>query len=550
MPQVGQSTAMQQDGFIASQIAEFANDKTLYHNFLEEVLDPKLLVQQSPQESFALVQIIFKAGLQLLDQTDNVDTSEYESLFIRSLKSVCIVLVEHREILLMPLQSGAVSPDEMLWSWLLARLLDLLQRPLSSSLHRELSSAIHTLVQQLRLATHEGSIFDEAIYRLTDVIRDLSEDLKHFHSSDTDGRDSSNALKNKISLILRLYAVLFGLISIENDLECEAKPPRLSSDLRKGLMHFLNSSRIVLDKIDVSCLFLLMTILAASSMRLAAARWQKEAIQMLESLAHLSTSELNTDDSLHLHNQKTQIDADLLKILHKLNRASLEPNVARNFALAAKSLLDNPPIVLTSTASDLLVHITKSISSEKELSQGASRRLAPIFHKRVVQPTKRHPLAFALSEVNVLPDTYTHVLFHLNSLHDFDMLNTFQQACSIHAFGLAACGAAGTLSPSIVPNKSGLSFTCDNCDNVRSAEGQKIPIDPSDHDPKRIFLLFAKSQAFREQVSIRVNLMKSWKRWLHHTQDSKILDLKDTSILRYINGCLEDESRQVRILAG
>lgn len=537
-------TTIESRSFIASQVAEFINDKTLYHKFLEEVADARLLVQQNPQESFVLVQIMVKAGLRLMGDTGKLLTVEYETLFRRTLKSLSVVLSEHRQILSMVIQDSEANSPEALWSWLLGQMLSLLRKAFSEAMNDELSTVLYTLVSQLQIM-HEPEFYMDAISRLIDVLRELSQ------SDSLDRKTTENkdviAVK-RLQVRMHILAILFELVTNNKDIEHQVKPPRLAFLLAGGYTNIVMSGRTRETYIDdLSNTFLQTKIVASSPLNSADLSWRYQAQQMLCSVAQTSHKSSLTQDLVLWQSRQAQLDVNVREVIRKLSTASFSQKDKSQFAANCKLILENSTITLSSATKRAIENFILQLSSRDDRQEPPKPALAPIFREA---SNCSSDLGRALAEVLQIASANFSMSAVFEDLQAFCAMETPQQVSVVQAFGLLGCAAAKTLYTASISSNGRLLFACESCDKRIRHDDQCVQGVVVNEKATQRFLMFAKSHPLQSKVSLRIELLQSWKRQLSHTRTHDSLDSKDTSLIKYINSCLEDDSRQVRIQAG
>lgn len=535
------------EAFIATQVADLTNDTTLLNKFLEEVSNPKIILEQSANDNLTLVQIIVKAGIHLLRERLFL-TSEHEVLFASSLRAISNIVNETPEILALPIQSGAIDGQDDLWSWLLSQLVYVLHCDVSDATSDSILHTVHTVLSALQGRLHLRS----HLLRCLLYLRGKIEDNKTSKSFAIEGNVSSvvatshnSLLRSRVCLFLTLY------LQQQDCLESLSLPYEYVDWIHTQVKQFLliDVAHHTSPSSQVLYMTTILNNVTALSGMLRQDRWLNLVGDCLHKVNKVFSPEGSTPD---MHDS-----------LKRLIDAILQTDFAspRFWSVFGGTLRVE---LLQKIVSALeLVKITFQLESYYEPQElmsrmddipttdvaRASAEISSFFKKRKVETTDMHPLLGTIVAHTKSKDSLKDISAVLHgALSEFDNTESQIQLTLIRSLGQAACAANGNLSE-ISANGTETRFLCSLCDSP--GESFRLPkLDLQKVDLLQICMEFQKIDVFRSNASLRVELMTSIKKIVHHAENAEQLDLSQSSPIKYLNASLADDSRHMRMVTG
>lgn len=549
----------EQDSFIASQIADFTNDKTLYHKFLEEVSNPKILLEQTANESFALVQIMVKAGLQLLGEDENLESSHHEALFSRSLSAVQFVISENQCILFFRLQSGAVDGQDELWYWLLQKLAGLLRRGLSTAMAASVVSVMVAIVKGLQKEYPNPEAFYKALEHVFERIKHLEREL----TRDTGFANvGTMCISNNVLTQLRLYAILFTVLCCAESLEHISFEPHLIHRTLAGLVSLLTQgpSTLLSSPAAEACLLLLMSIARDSLFMYRDQSWGKLASYILTSCTRVVPATVGLRFE-HVpvkftKDQISQLSSNLKEVLNALsqhyNLLDISVQAAILSAISESATIFREYGLECFSDSSFFTHQKGTRGAMIAPANCAGPPMASIFKKREIPSKSSHPLfRQACERLDVQREGMTSVLSEAAA--QFSQLDENQQHFILKVLRWTVCCRHHSLMQVRYVELAEEPFACITCDNEFADVQDSDALDALDlpsETARDLLITLSGSDSIKQSVVLRNSFLGAWRSFMQHTDSYKCLDLNEATVARYINALIEDSSRQVRIAAG
>lgn len=541
------TTENEQAMFIASQVADFTNDTTLLNKFLEEVSNPKVLLEQNTTDNLALVQIIVKAGVHLLREK-LFASSEHELLFASSLRAISNILNETPEILALPIQSGAVDQQDDLWSWLLSQFLQVLKCEITNATFDSVLNTVHTVLSALQSRIHLRTHLCQCLSYLWEHI----EVNTAYKSSipDSSSRDTaSNALHDVIRQS-RVCSIFILYLSQADRLESISLPRTFSSKVYDRIQRSLAFDMPLGTSCSEQAAYMITVLdcITALSRLIRQDRWLNLLGKCLDKINVIfpdKTTNTKMSESI-----QTLIDifqtmnfasprcwslssvACKVRLLHRV--VSALKLAETNFAL--ESYFD--PQQILSKVDDASVNDIARASAE----------ISSFFKKRKVETTSTHPLLESIIEdveVEISSKDLSAILQTVSL--EFESLQIERQSRILKSIGQAACAASGTLAEALA--NADAPFCCKICD-YEDFSNNLPELNISGVNLLQFCLELQKLSVFRDNAALRIDLMASMKRIVQHDGTAEGLDLNQFASLKYLNASLTDESRHMRLLTG
>lgn len=534
----------EQASFIASQVADLTNDTTLLNKFLEEVSNPKIILEQSPNDNLTLVQIIVKAGIHLLRER-TFHSPEHESLFASSLRAISNIINETPEILALPIQSGALDGQDDLWSWLLSQLLYVFLRDVTNETSDSILHTIHAVLSALQCRLYLRVHLSRCLLKIWETIEadKASLSLALNRTTETTGRDLLQRCK-----LRRLFTVYLGQ---QDHLESLSLPTgymnKICAQVRQSLTLAMFNQTLLADQ--VSYMTTNLDTVTALSGAVSQDNWLVLVSDCLNRVNLISPDRFTTsniEESL-----KNLINAILLSSTGSYRQWTVTNGRVRTQLL--QQIVSALELSKTTFSIESCYDPQQITSKEDDTSITeiirASAEISSFFKKRKVESTSTHSLLeFIVANTKSKAASKDLSALLQEALTGIDELPIEAQLALIRSLGQAACAANGTLAESSTVTTHS-QFFCSSCD--RQASLTLLPVlDLQRVDLLQICMEYLKSDIFRSNVVLRGALMISIKKIIIHSKNAGELDLSQSCAIKYINASLADDSRHVRMMTG
>lgn len=551
---------IEQGAFIASQVADFANDKALFSKFLEEISNPKILLEQSTKDKFALVQIIVKAVLHLITNETSLE-KDLETLLSSSLSAIRNVLAETPTILLYRVRSGAVTGHDELWSWLTHHFVDLLCREISRTINDSLCHAIHGVFAGLRDQLEDRTAVDRCISELLERITSLATGPSSMISVRATKYNISPGRANVVSI--KLYWCLIRFATSSEELESLTLSCRVATHMCNQLIVTMEAPISLQMTPSEFGLHLYYTLKVVRKLATIAnpRKWsQLVALCFLTVLNTKAVPDAHKESNLSNSREIDHGDKNWPSILEETSRLSC----------VVSDIVVDPTSLYTHKLIEALRLLRPILSSLSEKAQGvlgplitietgsaidsaeALLSMASLFKKSRKEIGPPHPLIEVLT--SALPyRTHPSDLIGLLSkaATGLNSLSQQQQSIVTKSLGWSACAEQMRLSTLCKDQDANTAaFECDVCDH--KSTGTRLPrADVTTTALLDLFMVLQRSEAYRASLSLRITLMRSLRSITQHSVSAADLDLNKFEAIKYLNTSLADlDSRQIRLLAG
>lgn len=541
----------EQGAFIASQVADFTNDKLLFKKFLVEVSNPKVLLDQnSVKDNLALVQIIVKAGLHLLNDGSSLH-SEHEILFASSLSAISTIIGETPQILVVRVQSGALAGQDELWSWLLHHLLELLGMPVAETMSSSVGQAIGSVLSGLReLHPEHHDAMSNAISLLLRKQAFRGQGYKTYKAI---GEREKASESTRPLVQIRILSCLGRFASGYGNIESLSVPPHLKGEVIDRLAHLTTSDiTLQLTKNDSEIFFLALlettTILGQGTFRSGWLELVKLCFDsMIPSSDMVGQGTLpNLDCAQFFLTQQPHTDEYLTALDKSLRRfhESFSFKHKRDLQQSTRHLACDVDLLPESLQT--IIRFLKSASPINDYSDPpVEQAVAPLFKRKHKEVLSSHPLVDQLvASLSIDTPAIDFKMVFDRATQDFGVFSTEQRTRIIKTLGWAACAKQAQLTDS-TQNV----FRCPRCDvtGVGALLPQlQIPSDLLEASCAAI----TRCEAFKEDPSLKLEITRTLCRIARHAQASNELDLNRSSVIKYLHGNLCDSSRHIRMLTG
>lgn len=542
------ASANEQGTFIASQVADFANNKIMFNKFLQEVSNPKaLLAQNSVKDNLALVQIIVKAGLYLLQDGPSLHP-EHESLFAGSLSAICTIIAETPDILTLRVRSGAVDGQDELWIWLLHHLVNLLIKHEAENMLRSVCQAATSVLKGLQDHCENSQTFSLATMFLLKSQEEfrMGNYVNKFSGISEASSDNSHALA-QVNVLMSLAHFVTATDRLENLYTATT----IKSQTLKRLNDLVMSDATARLNKQHSSLFILSLVDCTASLGSDSyhASWLslvRVCFTILVELTRSPETSLTVLPNVRPMDLSpsltTQLSSHFLRIAASLQQLSKSCNFYTHETPQTLFRILLPVIgALPESMEPMVADLRLCLTPEEVIPCAV---VAPIFRKQTGKAIA-HPILerlVAVLDLDISPSN--HSLVVTRTTEDFFRYSDEMQAFILRSFGWIACSVQSELRALLDG-----SFVCNSCDNKKVG----LPLPPLTMQNQLLeiaCLSISKNDVVRDNPTLRVALMRTICKMAIHAGAFADRDINKSPLLRYLHVCLGDPSRHVRMLTG
>lgn len=544
---------IEQGAFIASQVADFTNNKILFNRFLEEVSNSKaFLGQNSVQDNLALVQIIVKAGLYLLQDGPSI-LQEHEALFAGSLSAICTIIAGTPEILTLHVKPGAIAGEDELWSWLLNHLINLLVTHEAENMSSSVCKAMYSVMNGLQLQNKNFDAVSDAISFLLEIQEEFR---LNRHVNKVTGKVECKSDDCHALVQVRILLSIARFAALSDRLECLSLASRVRNEIAIRLIELTSRGSVPHLGTDSSVAFLLALTECTHVLGYGTllTNWLPLVKSCFEALVEITQSpdrNLTLLPNVTANGMEVAQRKALIMCLNDL--ASLLLQVSERGAFYNK---DNPravfsillPIIDMLPASLQFKAVSLGWSdsvmqNSTDLAPGKS--IAPIFRKKSGEHPITNPvlsrLVAALS-LDSQPLDIPNVLGRI--VQDFNGFSSDQQIYAVQCFGWIACATRSHLRST--PDGSFSCFLCDKASSGSTFPLISHPVDLLEASCAAVTRL----ETTKDNLALRIELMRTFCRISKHAIVAPDRDINKSPTIKFLHSCLGDMSRHVRMLTG